>query len=191
VLPRGEETPRLSAPQQKVEVPPFEIVYERYFDFVWSMVRRFGIGREVTKDVVQEVFVVVHSKLHTLERPESLRSWLYSIVRRTASDHRRKRSEQPADSEMATELLADTRSRSPADLAEQNAEVRRLWALLDQLDPIKREVFIMAELEQFTCPEIAEALGIPVNTVYSRLRAAREAFEAAMVRESARARGKS
>lgn len=186
----GNGEAALSTPSSNPEIPSFELVYERYFDFVWSMARRFGATQEMTDDVVQDVFMVVHAKLHTLQRPESLRSWLYGIVRRTASDHRRRRrSELPPEDASNPAVLEDLSARSPADLAEQNAQVRRLWTLLDQIDPIKREVFILVELEEFTCPEVAEALEIPLNTAYSRLRSAREAFEAALARDTARRRG--
>jgi DNA-directed RNA polymerase specialized sigma24 family protein len=59
---------------------------------------------------------------------------------------------------------------------------RLLLRLLADLDENKREVFLLTELEGFTAPEIAEALEIPVNTVYSRLRTARETFQSAMAR---------
>jgi RNA polymerase sigma-70 factor (ECF subfamily) len=168
-------------------LPSFEAVYEQHFDFVWAMTRRFGVAPEAMDDVVQEVFLVVNAKLSTLVRPEALRSWLYSIVRRTASGHRRKLAPHRIASSLGVEDLADDEGvLSPADLAEQNEQVRRLWTLLEELDPPKRELFIMAELEEFTCPEIAEALNIPLNTAYSRLRHAREAFEAALARQKAR-----
>jgi RNA polymerase sigma-70 factor (ECF subfamily) len=141
-------------------------------------------------DVVQEVFVVIHNKLNTLENPAAVRSWIYGIVRRTASDHRRKlRPDMNGEPISPDHPIEDPNGRSPADLAEQSDDVRRLWKLLDSLDAPKRELFIMAELQEFTCPEIASALEIPLNTAYSRLRAAREAFEAAMVRDTAQQRG--
>lgn len=177
----------LNAPAGKVAVLPFETIYATHFDFVWAMVRRFGIPPEAMDDVVQEVFVVVHSKLHTLERPEAARSWLYGIVRRTASGYRRKKENSKRNEGVPLEQIADFEGvLSPADLAEQNDKVRKLWSLLESIDPPKREVFIMAELEEFTCPEIAEALDVPLNTIYSRLRHAREAFEIALARHKAR-----
>jgi RNA polymerase sigma-70 factor, ECF subfamily len=177
----------LTAPAEKISVLSFETVYERYFDFVWAMARRFGIASDAMDDVVQEVFMVVHAKLHTLERPESARSWLYGIVRRVASGHRRKRGGDKFESGVAVEELPGLDGlTSPANLAEQNDRVRRLWSLLATIEPAKREVFVMAELEEFTCPEIAEALELPLNTVYSRLRYAREAFETALARHKLR-----
>lgn len=165
----------------------FEAIYEHQFDFVWAMTRRFGVPPEALDDVVQEVFMVVHAKLDTLTSPEALRSWLYGIVRRTASGYRRKQRFDRAPSVIAVEDIPNLEAGlSPADLAEQNAEVRQLWALLAEIEPKKREVLVMAELEEFTCPEIAQALNIPINTAYSRLRHAREAFEAALARHKLR-----
>ena len=64
----------------------------------------------------------------------------------------------------------------PHEIATQAEAVRLVDQLLEALDDEKREVFVLAELEQMTAPEIAAALAIPVNTVYSRLRMAREEF---------------
>ena len=79
---------------------------------------------------------------------------------------------------------------TPSDLAEQNDQVKLLWSLLGELDPPKREVFVLSEIEEFTAPEIAKILEIPLNTVYSRLRAARQAFEEAVARRKARREGR-
>jgi RNA polymerase sigma-70 factor, ECF subfamily len=177
----------LNAPEEKAAVLSFETVYEQHFDFVWSMTRRFGVPAETMDDVVQEVFMVVHKKLPTLESPDALRSWLYGIVRRRASGHHRNSWTQKTTGGLPVEDMADVDGiQSPADLAEQSDNVRLLWELLDGIDAPKREVFIMAELQELTCPEIAVALNIPLNTAYSRLRHAREAFEAALVRQKSR-----
>src|ERR1700733_12874703 len=71
------------------EIPSFSGVFRQYFGFVWSCTRRLGVSAEATDDVVQEIFVVISARLQTLERPESLRSWIYGVVRRTVSTHRR------------------------------------------------------------------------------------------------------
>src|SRR5881396_2803981 len=73
------------------ELPPFREIYQRYFEFVWSSARHLGTSPESLDDIVQEVFIVIHAKLHTIQRPESLRSWIYGVVRRTVSTHRRSR----------------------------------------------------------------------------------------------------
>jgi RNA polymerase sigma-70 factor (ECF subfamily) len=138
-------------------------------------------------DVVQEVFIVIHARLHTVQCPETLRSWIYGVVRRTASGyHRARRVKDASAAALAVEPTAQLLPRTPLDLVEQNAQVKLLFSLLEELDEPKREVFLMVELDDLTVPEIAEILEIPLNTVYSRLRAARQAFEEALARHSAR-----
>jgi len=165
----------------------FPAVYRDYFDFVWSCTRRLGVGAAAIDDVVQEVFIVIHARLHTLERPAALRSWIYGVVRRVVSGHHRERRSK-LDPVMPFDLaeIPGPRQPTPLDVAEQNDQVKLLWAVLDELDDDKREVFVLAELEEMTAPEIADAIDIPINTAYSRLRAARLAFNEALARREAR-----
>jgi RNA polymerase sigma-70 factor (ECF subfamily) len=169
----------------------FESIFQEHFEFVWSATRRHGVRAEAMDDLVQEIFIVIHSKLHTLRQPQSLRSWIYGIVRRTVSDyHRSQQARAASGASLATEIEArHPMPPTPLDLTERNDQVKLLWSLLEELDPAKREVFMLAELEEMTMPEIADALEIPLNTAYSRLRAARLAFEAALARRAARRDG--
>ena len=170
----------------------FESVYHHYFDFVWSTTRRLGVSPGSVDDVVQEIFLVIHAKLPTLRQAHSLRSWIYGIARRTASHHHRSQRTKTTKGE-AFAIEADVQRSTiptPLDATEQNDQVKLLWSLLEKLDPLKREVFILAELEEMTAPEIAEGLEIPLNTAYSRLRAARQAFEELLARTQAENAGK-
>jgi RNA polymerase sigma-70 factor (ECF subfamily) len=173
-------------------LPSFRNVYDNYFEFVWSCVRRLGVPVDAVDDVVQEVFVVVHARLQTIERPASLRSWLYSVVRRTVSTYHRGRQVRIARESPDTtpDENASPLQPSPLDLAVLSDELKLLWRLLGELDPPKREVLVLAELEEMTVPEIAEAIGIPLNTAYSRLRAARQDFNEAFARHAARQKGR-
>jgi RNA polymerase sigma-70 factor (ECF subfamily) len=173
-------------------LPPFSEIYARYFDFVWSSARHLGIGAGAIDDVVQEVFIVIHGKLHTIQQPEALRSWIYGVVRRTVSSHRRAYKLKET-STSTFEVLGEASGpfpSTPLEVAEQNAQLQLLSSLLGEIDETKREVFILAELEEMTVPEIAGALEIPLNTAYSRLRAARQAFEAGLARRAARQKDK-
>jgi RNA polymerase sigma-70 factor (ECF subfamily) len=171
------------------EVPPFQAIYNQYVDFVWSSAGHLGAGPDIIDDVVQDVFIVIHSKISTLQRPEALRSWIYGIVRRTVSDYRRSR--RTRDAAGAT-LSAEPKSSrpSPLDLAERNAELELLESVLAKLDEPKREVFVMVEILEMTVPEVVQSLEIPLNTAYSRLRLARQAFEEALARHEARSQEK-
>lgn len=167
--------------------PTFQAVYREYFNFVWSSVRRLGVGPESLDDLVQEVFIVIHGRLDTLERPEALRSWIYSVVRRTVSTHHRaKRSRAATGVATGVETEAISNGPSPLEQTETNAELQVLRNLLAELDEPKREMFALVELEELSVPEVAELLGVPLNTAYSRLRAARQAFDAALARHTAR-----
>jgi len=160
-------------------------IYDAHFNFVWRSIRRLGVPSAYVDDAVQDVFMVVVRRLDEFEGRSTLKTWLYGIAIRVARNHRRK-AHRLAQHEELPEQLCDDRP-DPEDRAaarEAHALVQRCLA---DLDDAKREVFVLAELEQATAPEIATALGIKLNTVYSRLRAARRAFEAAVKRERARA----
>jgi RNA polymerase sigma-70 factor, ECF subfamily len=170
------------------ELPPFESIYRQYFDFVWSSAKRLGVSQAAMDDVVQEIFMVIHARLGTLQKPESLRSWIYGISRRTVSDHHRsRRTREASQVALARELeVGNDLPRTPFDLTQQSDQVKLLWSLLEEMDWAKREVFLLAELDEMTAPEIAEALEIPLNTAYSRLRAARHAFDEKLARRAIR-----
>ena len=164
-------------PTPSPRLPSFRAVYDEYFGFVWRCTRRLGVPAEAVDDVVQEIFVVVHARLDTVEQPLSLRSWIYGVVRRVAQTYRRSRRTRIAREVLRFDCdLVEEMKPSPLDLAVLSDDLRLLWRLLGELDRQKREVLILAELEEMTVPEIAKAVGIPLNTAYSRLRVARDEF---------------
>lgn len=165
----------------------FEEVYEEHVEFVWRGLRRLGVSEAELDDAVQDVFVVVHRKLGGFEGRSQLRTWLFGIVLRTARSHRRTKRRRPEDPIDASEELGLTESAAsrPDRKAESNEAVKALYELLDELDEEKREAFVLTELEELSAPEISEALGLNVNTVYARIRAARKAFEQAVSRRRA------
>ena len=172
-------------PTAASDVPPFHAIYKQYLDFVWSSAGHLGAGTDIIDDVVQDVFIVIHSKLATLQRPEALRSWIYGIVRRTVSDYRRSR--RTRDAAGANLSAEPTASRpSPLDMAERNAELELLESILAKLDEPKREVFVMVEILEMTVPEVVQSLDIGLNTAYSRLRLARQDFEEALAKHELR-----
>ncbi len=162
-------------------VPAFEDVYDEYFAFVWRCLRRLGVQAPALDDAVQDVFVVVHRRLGEFEQRSSLKTWLFGIAFRVAGAHRRAL-QRRGEAEPVPAELADG-APGPLEVLERREGLRILDALLARLDEEKRAVFIMAEIEEMTAPEIAEALGIPVNTAYSRLHAARRMLEAMAARD--------
>jgi RNA polymerase sigma-70 factor (ECF subfamily) len=167
------------------EALTFEQVYGAHFSFVWRSARRLGARDGALDDVVQEVFVVVHRRLADFEGGSSLPTWLFGITARVVRDQRRSTRRRDPGCEVDPDTLR-AQGGGPAETAEKAEAVRLLHALLDELDDDRREVFVMAELEQMAMPEIAKALGINVNTGYARLRTARQEFEQALGRHRAR-----
>ena len=167
----------------------FERIYRDHFRFVWRTARRLGVSRTWLDDAVQETFVVVHRRLSDFQGRSSVKTWLYGIVRRVVADHRRGLRRKPGGlaCEDRGEEERATAHRDPEASIEQAEKVRLLHRLLDELDEEKREVFVLAELEEMTMVEIADALGVNPNTLSSRLRAARREFEQALERATRRA----
>jgi len=147
-------------------------IFDAHARYVWRSLRHLGVAEAEVADVCQEVFLTVHRKLSGFEGRSSLRTWLYGICIRVASDHRRRayvRNERPT-----AEPLVETGNRTGQEPDSQLEQRRAVLALLDLLDPEKREVVVLYEIEGFSMREVAEIVGCPLQTAYSRLHAARE-----------------
>jgi RNA polymerase sigma-70 factor (ECF subfamily) len=162
----------------------FRQVYDNYFAFVWRAVKNRGVPDAATDDVVQEVFLVVHRKLAEFEGRSTLRTWLSGIVRRVVSDHVKKRGNQASGQEALDDHPLESAD-DPAMDFERRAAAVLVDALLAKMSEPHREVFVLYELEQLTTREIAELTRINENTVQTRLKAARKAFQRGLERHRA------
>jgi len=170
------------ASEPPLPVPSFQELCTRYFDFVWKCARAFGAKSDEIDDVVQDVFLVIQRRHSDLKEEAAARGWIYSITRRVVSSQRRRTRTRDSRATEDIESLTSP-AQSPLAEAEHNLEVRVLSTLLEGLDERKREVFVLSEILEMSGREIAETIGVPMNTVYSRLRAAREEFDAAAQRQ--------
>ena len=183
---RGTGDPRSARTPTIVASPwSFDEVYESHLAFVWRSVRRLGVPEGMVDDIVQDVFVIAFRRLPEFEGISSVRTWLFSILRRVVRDRKRTHVRTHPPSAIPIDQVMDSSS-SPHDSLEKREAVRLVYQLLANLSDDKREVFILADLEEMTAPEIAEATGTNVNTVYARLRSAREDFKLALARWRAR-----
>lgn len=165
-------------------------VYEVHAPFVWASLQRLGIRDADLDDVLQEVFVVVHQRIATFDGSSKMTTWLFGICLRVASAYRRRgfRRNETCIAEPPDHGTAP--GASPEEAMAEAESRRRLAALLDELDLEKRAVFVMFEIDEMPCEEIAQIVGVPVGTVYSRLHSARKDFQKALARMHARdARG--
>lgn len=154
---------------------PFDEIVRAHAPYVWRVLRSLGVPEHDVEDLSQETFLVVHRTLERFEGRSKLRTWIYGIALRVASDYRakahRKRevpSERPPDTHVA--------ATQEADLAQKQA-LSQLEALLARLPEERRQVFVLYEVEQLTMREVAEIVGCPLTTAYSRYHAARSAID--------------
>ncbi len=174
-------------PRSTEAVPSFDALYEAHLDFVWRSARRLGVPEKHLEDVTQDVFVVVHRRLADYDHRAAIRSWLFGIVALTVRGYRRTfaRKDAPCVA-YDDDFVTGEGSGSPLAAAEHAQRVKLMYRLLSELDQDKREVLVLAELEEMSVPEIAQCLTLNVNTAAARLRTARKAFEDAHTRHRAR-----
>jgi RNA polymerase sigma-70 factor, ECF subfamily len=156
---------------------------EDQYDFIWRSLRRLGVPDTDTDDCSQQVFLVASRKLDAIV-PGCERAFLFSTALRVASEARRARLRRREVFEEVDEPRDS--APDPEQIAEQKSARARLDEVLDSLPMELRAVFVLFELEELPSAEIAEVLAIPVGTVASRLRRAREEFQRIVARMKAR-----
>jgi len=155
-------------------------IFDEHARYVIRTLRHLGVGESDVDDVAQEVFVTVHRKLAEFEGRSKLRTWLYAICLRVASDHRRR---AYVVRERATDNPPVDTGERTGDEPDTSLESRTfVQQLLAELDDDKRTVLVLYEIEGLNMREIAEVVGCPLQTAYSRLHAARELLQAAWLR---------
>lgn len=173
---------RLAAqPSQQFD---FTSVFDTHFDYVWFTLRRLGVPPRDLDDVAHDVFLLVYQNLHKYDAARPLRPWLFGFAYRVAADYRRLARHRVETLDAITEAV-DV-APSAVDRAASRQALDVVWTALEQLHLDQRAVFVLHDVEEYSVPEIADALQIPLNTAYSRLRLAREQFTKAMLRLRAR-----
>ena len=169
-----EDEPRLSVKE----------VHQRHGEFVWRTLHRMGVRAPHVEDVYQEVFLVVHRRLSSFTGESAITTWLYEICFRVAAGYRRKahfrREELVPDWSQFDSLTA--RTPSPEQELATRRQAKQLERILDAMPLEYRVVFVMFEIEGMSSEDIAESLGAPLGTVYSRLYRARKRFARLLLR---------
>lgn len=163
--PHIVEVPRATA------IPDFSDFYREYSPFVHRVLKRMGLPTSDSDDAVHEVFLVAYRRRGDLYDASYARSWLYGIARRVAAKFRRHASRKVRDVSTMPEVA------NPREGYEQLDAARLAHRCIEQIDERRRMVFVLVELEGMSAPEVADALELNVNTVYSRLRKGRAEFE--------------
>ncbi|MCB9625411.1 MAG: sigma-70 family RNA polymerase sigma factor [Sandaracinus sp.] len=157
--------------------PSLAAIYEEHFEYVWRTLLRLGVRD--AEDATQNVFLVVHAKLPSYDPSRPLRPWLFGIAYNVARETRRKASERY---ERPTDTWAEVAGDAQSSDASRLEAAQLVHAALLEVEESRRAVFVLYELDQEPMKDVAEALGIPLNTAYSSLRRAREEFSAAVER---------
>jgi RNA polymerase sigma-70 factor (ECF subfamily) len=162
----------------------FRAHYDAQFAHVWHSLRRYGVHERDLEDLCHETFLVFFRTLDQYDASRPVRPWLSGIAFRVASDYRRRaqhRREIPGEQQH----VASAAPGADEHLADREQQ-RLVLAALAELDGARRAVLVMHDFDGQAMPEIALALGCPLNTAYSRLRLARADFTAAVRRLQAR-----
>jgi RNA polymerase sigma-70 factor (ECF subfamily) len=164
-------------------------IYRSHYEFVRRSVQRLGVPDAQAEDVAHDVFIVAHRRLSGFEGRSTVRTWLFGIARRVAKDHHRSARRSARRLRVAETATPDPvgddggwihgpggAARGPEETVARKLAGELLGRMLARMDGKRRVVFAMFELEGMSAPEISARLGIGINTVYSRLRLARERF---------------
>lgn len=167
----------------KASPPDFDAVYRDGFSFVYRLLRYFGTREEDVEDLAHDVFVVVHRRLPEYDMNRALHPWLFGITYRVLRRHRERGARRAAiDAKRKDEA-------TPPPSAEQQCRDRQSWQrlceALRQLPFEQQAVVILHDVEEQSAPEIAAALKVSVNTVYSRLRLARKRLATTLTKAEA------
>lgn len=169
-LPADVTTPRERA----------RALVNEHIDFLWRLLRRLGVPEADVDDAAQQVFIVATRRLAEVA-PGSERTFLYGTALRTAATIRRTLRRRQRWLEHAT-LEAASPDHTPHEALEHRQALALLDQMLNGLDDELREVFVLCEIEDLSAPQVAAIAKIPVGTVASRLRRARQAFATRLAR---------
>jgi RNA polymerase sigma-70 factor (ECF subfamily) len=155
----------------------FDAVYNGHFEFAWRSLRLLGVGPDALDDAVQDVFSAVARQLGGFEGRSSLRTWVFGIVQNIASNHRRRRVRKLEPLDALNDGVVSGEP-TPHAHAEGRDTADLVVRFCSELEEGRRSVFVLGLLEGVPAGEIAALLGVPLNTVYSRMHALRQELKA-------------
>ena len=133
-------------------------------------------NRQDAEDVTQEAFTKAFLKLNAFQAKSSFFTWLHRIAFNLAIDLRRRDARSRSIGRVSMETASDElRSAEPLplDATEQNETQQKIYSALAMIDPERRSVITLRDLQGMDYSEIAQVLEIPIGTVRSRLHRAR------------------
>jgi len=166
--------PKLGGDDYPVEEVEYSTLYRQFLPRTLRWLRLYGVAERHRQDVAQEAWIRVYRNLDSFDSERPFEPWLMTLTFRAACDHLKR-------ADVRRERLSEAGEVEPQATQRQEDRMidaaRTLESLLPKLTPEHREVFIMADVEEMDPSEIAAALGLPINTVHSRLSRARDGFQ--------------
>jgi RNA polymerase sigma-70 factor (ECF subfamily) len=160
----------------------FQTVFKSEASFVWHTLRRLGVPSRDLEDITHDVFLAVFRRLPDYDPARPIRPWLFGISYRTMLRYKDLARHQR---EVSTEAPDHIDERPGADEQMAQAQTQqKLTAALATLQLDQRAVFIMHDIEEYSMPDIADTLSVPLNTAYSRLRLARTQLRSVLMRQA-------
>ena len=157
----------------------FAAVFDAHLAYVWRVLRHLGVRPADLDDLCQDVFLVVLRRLPDYRPVGDIRSWLYAICHHEVRNYRRRAHVRRERSvERLPEPVAEV---TPLDQAQHRQALERVERAVAGLPEVQRQVFLLYELEGLPMKDIVATMGCPVQTGFSRLRAARAHVRTAMV----------
>jgi len=172
----GHSVSRQDEPRSAAIRIDAEELFRAHAPFVATFLHRLGTPRADVDDLVQEVFLVVHRKGGYVAGAGQPRTWLAAITLRIARSGHRTRYRRREDQDPSALNAMVATGKSPEQAADIQNSLERVLHALRKLDLDHRAAFVLYEIEGETCEAIAEAFGVPIGTVYSRLHHARRRF---------------
>lgn len=152
-------------------------LYDAEVAMVWRTLRALGVPEAALDDAAQDVFLVVHRRAADFEARSSVKTWLFGIAYRVAANHRRTLKRR-AGCELHPDL--PDRGPDPQQQLEHAEATRFVQHFLETLNEPSRAAFTACVLEEMSVAEASEALGVNLNTLYSRVRTVRARFMSAL-----------
>jgi RNA polymerase sigma factor (sigma-70 family) len=163
------------------ELDHLGLLFERYHRMLFSFFYNRNKDRQLSQDLVQNVFVRVLKYRHRYRGEGEFKHWLFHIARNVGTDHYRKKKNRRADSIDDWKNQISDHSDSPAQSMIHQEQMTQLKKALDRLDPEKKEVLLLSKLEGLRYKEIGHRLGCSEGAVkvkvYRALKALKHTYK--------------
>jgi len=160
------------------EMSAFEEIYKVYSSIVYTLALGITRNSHDAEEAAQDVFVKIFRSLKDFQYRSSFGTWVYRIAVNTSINMHRSGARKNMTVASIEDVgdLPDVSGIAPDAAAGKGEAVERVNRILENLSPEHRICIMLREIDGLDYQEISDVLGVPLNTVRSRLKRAREAM---------------